>query len=482
MNRVVSVQTMQAWDRDCIQRRGIPEKTLMLTAAQGVTEVVLERLSANESVTCLCGSGNNGGDGFAVAWLLKQANRPVRIVFVGKEERLSEAARFYLEAARAAHVPITTVWEETENELLVDALFGVGLTRPVTGEYETLIARMNASKKPIVSVDIPSGIHADTGRVMGIGVQADQTVLMQYHKRGHLLGEGRRYSGKCTVAKLSEDGDFPFAEEERIVTEREVSALLPPRPFDSHKGKNGHSLLVVGSDCYHGAAVLSAKACLRAGTGLLTVLTVDAVRNALDAVPEAITASVGKSWSDTDETALLHLSKKTAVGIGCGIGEAELGRLLTAALDMKVPLVLDADALNYLAEHRTMWNRLHENVILTPHPGEMARLLGKSVEDVLLHPVEATSAFPCTVLLKGATTVIRQGNRIGYSLFGNAGLAKGGSGDVLTGILVALLSQGLAPFDAAIAGAYLLGTKADEALLLLGNRMLLATDLLDVLR
>lgn len=481
MNRVVTPKVMQAWDADCIRRRGISAQSLMLTAAEGVFDAALRHLTDDQTVTCICGSGNNGGDGFAAAWLLKRAGRSVRIIFVGNVEKLSKESRFYLESAKEENVPILSEWEETERELLIDAIFGIGLDRPVLGAYRALIERMNGSKKTIISVDIPSGLHAQTGYVMGIAVRATETVTMQFVKQGHLLGEGRRYTGILTVHPLASDDAFAFSEEAWLQTKEEIETLLPSRPFDSHKGKNGHSLLIVGSDRYHGAAVLSAKACLRAGTGLLTVLTVDAVRHALDTVPEAITASVGRTWRDADTTVSAHLDRKSAIGIGCGIGEGDIAQLLASALALKCPLVLDADALNELSRHRELLGLLHEKVVLTPHPGEMARLLNCSVEEVLEAPTEAGKQFPCTVLLKGATTVIRKGERVCYSVFGNAGLAKGGSGDVLTGIIVALLAQGLKPFDAARAGAYLLGAKADEAFRLLGERMLLATDLMDVL-
>ncbi|MDO4852972.1 MAG: NAD(P)H-hydrate dehydratase [Clostridia bacterium] len=482
MKRIVLPEDMKAWDRSRIIG-GIPSETLMLRAAQGLKEAVMRLRSSEQTVTCICGSGNNGGDGFALAWLLQREEIPVRIVFVGREEKLTKDAAFYRELAKTATVLEDASWQPMENELLVDAIFGIGLDRPVTGRYADLIASMNASQKPILCADIPSGLDAKTGAVLGISVRATETVTMQFVKTGMLLGQGPAYSGRITVCPLAEEQPFAFSKDLFWQEPRDVETLLPPRPFDSHKGKNGHALLCVGSKQYIGAALLSSRAALRAGCGILSVCVPDAVRPAFAALPEAITVPTGtEDWDEAACTvAIRALEKKSAVGIGCGIGTGAIEPLLKVALKSGVPAVIDADGLNHMACNRDLLNLLHPNVVITPHPGEMARLLNGTVDEVLSDPLAAVHAFPCITLLKGATTIVSDGSKTVFCTEGTPGLAKGGSGDVLTGIITGLLSQGLNPFDAARAGTYLLGTCAKEAYRLLGQRMLLASDVIEAL-
>ena len=247
---------------------------------------------------------------------------------------------------------------------------------------------------------------------------------------------------------------------------------------------NGHALLCVGSKQYPGAALLSSRAALRGGAGLLTVCTPDPVRPFFAALPEAITLPTGtQNWdADAAQTAIRAMERKSAIGIGCGVGAGEIAPVIEAALLSGVPTVLDADGLNCMARERTLMKRLHHNAVITPHAGEMARLLDTSVNAVLSDPLGAVSQFPCTVLLKGATTLVHADGKTAFLTFGNPGLSKGGSGDVLTGLITAMLAQGLNPFDAARAGAYLLGTSADRAMRLLGERMLLASDVIDMVQ
>lgn len=273
------------------------------------------------------------------------------------------------------------------------------------------------------------------------------------------------------------------------LTREKISLLLPPRPRNAHKGDNGYALLCVGSAQYTGAALLSAAAALRAGCGVLEVAVPSEVKPAFCALPEACCTAVNAVgvW-DTDGMvyAAGRIPGKRALGLGCGMGKMEDTCLLKAAIGENVPLVIDADGLNLLAEHPDLLDSLHKNVILTPHPGEMARLMGTSTKDVLLDPAAtaawAAERWKCNILLKGADTYLSDGERVYHNATGNPGLAKGGSGDVLTGLIVGLLSQGLYPIDAACAGAYLLGTSAENALSLLGERMLMAGDVLGVVK
>ena len=480
MERIITAEEAKQKDIEA-QRSRISPVPLMQIAAEGIAKAVQARLKDGQTVTAICGTGNNGGDGVLAALLLHRNGYDARIVLCGNADRCTTDTARYLRAAEEEGVSILPEWEPKENELLIDALFGVGLSRPIEGERKDLIERMNASGKTIVSADLPSGLHANTGVALGAAVHADCTVTMQAKKPGMLLGQGRALCGDVIVQPLYPDGTEPdlFLSEEA-----DIAALLPKRPFDSHKGKNGHALLCVGSRTYPGAALLSARAALRGGAGLLTVCTPDPVRPFFSALPEAITVPTGTDdWcAEALPAVSAAMKRKQAIGIGCGVGNGDIAEVIEQALLSGTKLVLDADALNRMAACRSLLQLLHENVVLTPHAGEMARLLNTTVENVLSDPIGAVKRFPCTVLLKGATTLIRCSDRIAFSTFGNPGLAKGGSGDVLTGLITALLAQGLDPFDAARAGAYLLGTSADRAMRLLNERALLASDVIEMVQ
>ena len=480
MERIVTAAQAKERDREVIAS-GISSLSLMHTAAEGIVSAVKALRKNNETVTAISGIGNNGGDGIAAAWLLGREGVDARIVLCGDEKNCTPDAAHYLDAARADGVPVFAEWQPEEHEILIDALFGVGLNRPVEGAAGDLIVRMNESGKPVVSADIPSGLHADSGVVMGAAVHAARTVTMQAKKAGMLLGQGRALCGTVTVQPLYADEDEPELFDQ---DEADIAALLPERPFDSHKGMNGHALLCVGSKTYPGAALLSARAALRGGAGLVSVCTPDPVRPFFAAVPEAITIPTGTDdWCEAAAgRAIAAMENKQAIGIGCGAGKGNLLPLIEAALRSGTKLVLDADALNQTAKERSLLRLLHKDVVLTPHAGEMARLLDCTVPDVLSDPLGAVKAFPCTTLLKGATTLVHANGRTAFLTFGNPGLAKGGSGDVLTGLVTALLAQGLSAFDAARAGAYLLGTSADRAMKLLGERALLASDVIDMVQ
>ena len=480
MERIITAEQAKAKDRAAIAS-GMPSAKLMRIAAEGIANAVSKRLQRGTIVTAICGTGNNGGDGVAAAWLLRQKGADARVVLCGDEDRCTPDTAYYLKQARVEGVPVLSDWEPAGREILIDALFGVGLNRPIEGKARDLIARMNESGKPIVAADLPSGLDANSGVVLGEAVRAACTVTMQARKAGMLLGKGRALCGDVTVQTLYDD---PTEPDMFFQDEADIAALLPKRPFDSHKGMNGHAVLCVGSETYPGAALLSARAALRGGAGLLTVCTPDPVRPFFAALPEAITVPTGTN--DWCEDALLKAApvfeNKQAIGIGCGVGKGDLVPIIRAALQSRKKLVLDADALNQMAAHRELLSLLHENVVLTPHAGEMARLLNTSVSDVLSDPLGAVMRFPCTTLLKGATTLVHANGRTAFLTFGNPGLSKGGSGDVLTGLITAMLAQGLQPFDAARTGAYLLGTSADRAMKLLGERALLASDVIDMVQ
>lgn len=492
MQYILTPEQMRVLDARLINEAGIPGVVLMEHAAAGVVQAVLELLPENGGVLILCGGGNNGGDGLAVLRQLAMRHVRVRALLLSPPERLTGDALLQYRMAAGCGLPMQTALEEEEAEIadisadvLVDALFGTGLSRAVEGRYRRVIERANAANARIVAVDIPSGVDGATGQVLGAAMRADITVTFQHKKMGHLLFPGRSLAGEVRVASIGvieppEDATLQYEE-------ADITALLPPRAQNCHKGTFGRALLCGGSAPYAGAALLSAKSALRAGCGLLHAAVPRGICPLFASFPDAICHPAGQSdeWTDAaaqDAVALLTSVDVAAIGPGMGKGEG-IPDLLRAALLSGKPLVIDADGLNALSAHRELFALLHQNVILTPHPAEMGRLTGGDTKAIADSPAEAARSaareWGCTVLLKGATSVIAQGEKICLNTTGNTGLAKGGSGDVLTGILLALLAQRIPSFEAACAGAYLLGATADQAYALLGTRMLTPSDVIE---
>jgi len=490
MKRIVTADEMRAFEQARFADGRADSLDWMERAAQGVFETLLKRFSGERALV-VCGGGNNGGDGFALLRMLLESGRPADGVLLADPEKLKgDAKTNYLRAlqAGAAFSPELTQAALSNCGVVVDALFGTGLSRPLEGKYRTAAEAVCACKKPVVAVDMPSGVSAATGEILGTAVQADVTVTFEFCKRGQLLFPGRALCGEVVVWPLS--GERTDEGDVFLLEKQDAADLLPPRAMDSHKGKNGRALLCTGSTHYTGAALMCTGAALRAGAGLVTAAVPGALKQAFSLLPEASAVPVcaGGDWDEAAcENAAALLADKSAVCIGCGVGEGNILPLIARALETRLPLVLDADALNQLSlGGRDLLERLHPNVVLTPHPAEMARLSGLSMREVLRDPVETARKtamqWNCVVLLKGATSCISNGETVRLNVTGNPGLAKGGSGDVLSGVITALLSQGLDAFGAASAGAYLLGASADTALELLGTRFLMARDVIDAVR
>jgi NAD(P)H-hydrate epimerase len=482
MKRVVTAEEMRAYEGERFADGRANSLEWMERAALGVDALLKERYP-DEAALVVCAGGNNGGDGFALLRMLVNRGVSCAGVLLGDPAKLKgDAKTNYL---RALDCGIEFLPELTDGALehcgvVVDAMFGTGLSRPLAGAFFDAAERINRSGKPVVAVDIPSGVDATTGAVLGAAVRANATVTFEFYKRGHLLFPGRSLCGDVRVQPLSGEASEGVDDAPTVLIEKtDVADILPPREKDAHKGSNGRALLCVGSERYTGAAMLCAGAALRSGAGLLSVAVPGKVKPAFSLLPEAMAAAVNESgdWL---------LEKKNAVCIGCGVGDGDVTPLIARALEARLPLVLDADALNQISQKKELLNRLHENVILTPHPAEMARLTGETMDEILRDPVEVARCYAkrwsCVVLLKGATTCVSNGACVRLNTTGNPGLAKGGSGDVLSGIITALLAQGLSALDAASAGAYLLGASADTALELLNTRMLMARDVIDAVQ
>ena len=375
------------------------------------------------------------------------------------------------------------VWPEDElpdlsDRLIVDMLFSpAGDPR-----YAAWIDAMEKADDPVLSVAIPAGVDPDSGKIRAAAVKAVLTVAPFGYLMGLFLHEGLDHCGRILPVGGEIEGEAGLTRFE----DTDARRLLPPRRRTAHKGDAGKALLCVGSPRYVGAGLLSARACLAAGCGILYVACPDVVRMALCRLPEAIGVPVGPDWNEkTCRAAIGAMAGMSALGVGCGVGSGDISSLIEAALKTGLPLVLDADGLNCLSRHPALYGLLHEKVVLTPHPGEMSRLTGLPLEQVLEDPVavagEHARRWGCIVLLKGAATVVSDGRRTRFVAEGNAGLGKGGSGDVLTGIVAGLLAQGVSPFDGACLGSYLLGASAEKAFDLLRERMLRATNVTEAL-
>ncbi len=480
MQPLYAAAQVRELDRIAIEERGIPGFTLMTRAGEAVFSLIVKRWPGVRSLGILCGAGNNAGDGYVVARLAVEAGYRVQVVALAPPGRLKgDARRAWEEAAAAGVEPRAFAGHLPEGEVLVDALLGTGLDRPLEGDWLAVVEAMNASGRPVVAVDIPTGLHADTGCVLGAAVRAVATPTFIGRKFGLYTGAGPDHAGDVVFHDLGVPVDVEAAVEPLawLIDPAGARAWLPGRRRTAHKGCFGHVLVVGGQPGMGGAARLAGAAAARAGAGLVSLATHPVHAAALSAAwPELMSHGV----EGRDGLAPL-LARATVVALGPGLGQEAWGRaLFEAALASGLPLVVDADGLNLLAA--TPCRR--EDWVLTPHPGEAARLLGCPVAEVqadrLAAAREIRRRYGGVVVLKGAGTLI-VGERTWLSATGNPGMASGGMGDVLTGVIAAFLAQGLAPGEAAAAGACLHGAAGDRAARD-GERGLLASDLVEALR
>ncbi len=495
--RLVGAAEMRAIERAAIDRLGVRSLELMERAGRAVTGAAAHLSRPGGRFLVVCGGGNNGGDGWVAARLLLPSGR-VQVIAVVAPDQLGGDAAVMAARALAAGVPVQRFIEEVPlgagpSDLVIDALFGTGLSRPVEGRFAAAIAAITAARRggaTVLSVDLPSGLSADSGRPQGACVEADATVTFGLQKRGLVLHPGIGLAGKVTVADigLPVAAVDEVAERCRLLDEAEARALVPRRDPAAHKGDAGRVLLLAGSPGKTGAAHLALTGVLRGGAGLVTLAArAEVLPLALAGRPEAMSVALAGEGplGAEDLPALLRLSPGAdALVAGPGLFRGpETGRLLQAWLSMAPrPAVLDADALNALEPEPAWLGRLEAPVILTPHPGELARLCGLTVEQVQADRIglamDRAEAWGVVLVLKGARTVVAAPGRPAAIIpTGNAGLATGGTGDVLAGLCGALLAGGLARFDAARVGAWVHGAAGDLVASRLGERGLLAGDL-----
>ena len=485
MKYLVTATEMKKYDNNTIERIGVPGIVLMERAALKVFDIIWEELrnkpDTERTVFILAGVGNNGGDGLALGRLLCERGCHVTIQIVGKEEKATEQWLLQREILKHYPVAIGSKAPEEEYTVNVDALFGVGLSREVLGEYAQAIQHFNQRKGLKIALDIPSGLNADTGEVCGCAVLADKTVTFGFWKRGLVLGEGREYAGNVIEASVGIGKESFFGEPPAMFCYDEPpKELLPKRNSAGNKGTFGKVLLIAGSHNMAGAAILSAKAAYRMGAGMVKVITVPTNREILqETLPEALLGI----WEDLQDS----LKWADVVAIGPGLGKKEEARqaLHTVVEKSNQPLVIDADALNLLAEKDDLCQTLARQercVILTPHVGELARLIGDSIEEVkgklLPCAMQYAAKVKKIVVAKDARTFIcKEHEPICVNTCGNSGSATAGSGDVLTGIIAGLLAQGMDGFTASGVGVYLHACAGDYVALEKGEHACMAGDL-----
>lgn len=484
-DRLYRADSVRELDRIAIEELEIPGSTLMARAGQAAFELLLSRWPRTKTIAVVCGGGNNAGDGYVVARLAREQGMEVRVGDLGDPGRLrgdAREARLALEAAGVLPTPFTPNALEGA-EVIVDAIFGTGLDRPVEGRWASAIIRLNAAPAPILALDIPSGLNADTGRVMGEAVRADATVSFIGLKQGLFTGGGPDQCGRIYFRDLG----VPESIYQRRPPDARLDRLehfhdsLGARPRGAHKGRFGHLLLVGGDSGYIGAARLAAEAALRSGAGLVSVASRATHAHAINLGRPEIMAHGVETKSDLEALA----RRASVIAVGPGLGQSSWAkRMLDSVLAAGKPLVVDADGLNLLAHKKRV--RLSSDSVITPHPGEAGRLLNSSATAVEADRFAALSSlldrYGCVCVLKGAGTLVAGpdgGTHVCAD--GNPGMASGGMGDVLTGVVAALMAQGMQTETAARAGVCVHARAGDLAAGRL-ERGTLASDLMPQLR
>ncbi len=448
MQRFLTSAQMRAADKHTIEVLEVPSQELMKRAGEAVTSEVAACAGADEVITVVCGTGNNGGDGYVCAQKLWESG--FKVCVYAFDGNLSEdCAR-----ARAAYMGEYT--KEIGGDVIVDCIFGTGLTREVGGKYAEVIDAINSSGALIISADIPSGLSGDGGKALGIAVRADKTVAIAEYKTGFVLNDGFDCCGTIVRKDIGICPDESnFAE---VYEDRDIASFFPVRPRNSHKGSFGTATLVCGSPRYVGSAVLSVSAALCSGCGYVKAVCADEVKAAIAPVcPQ----TVFSPQCDLSSAAI-------AIGMGCGQSAELYDRITDLLKTYEGTLIIDADGLNSLAKYGVDVLRDKAcKVIITPHAKEFSRLSGIKVEDVLDDPVscarEFSAEYDVITVLKGAGTVITDGERTVINARGCSALAKAGSGDMLAGFMCGSVARGLYPFDGAVCAAYVLGAAAELA-------------------
>lgn len=492
---VLDAAHMRGADEGTIEKLGIGQAVLMERAALAVVDLVLKYRP--DKVLCVCGSGNNGGDAVAVARILTMQGIKTDVYLCAEPEKQKDSVKKQYAILGKIGGRTVTALDFSEYDMIVDGVFGVGLDREITGRYADIINAINVAAEngsTVVAVDIPSGIHTDTGAVMGVAVKAIETVSFAYYKPAHLLYPGAGYCGNITVCDIGICADFFYGKDElnTFTVSSETTVFLPKRKRDGNKGTFGRVLIIAGSQHMYGACFLSALAAFRMGAGLVDVYTHEINRRVLqEKLPESILHTYDETGVDVEMLCRL-MQNASCVVIGPGLSTDKSATVLvdTVMQHCEKTIVADADALNCIAKNKELLEtqRLfpERELIITPHPGELSRLTGKSVSELKEDFTDNIKTFAkkhrMIVVGKDAGTVVSDGCQIYFNQTGNDGMATAGSGDVLSGIIGALCASGLDGFEAAWKGVFLHGRAGDVAVNMSNTRSLMASDIADMLK
>lgn len=480
---------MREADAYTIRTSGVSALTLMERAGVALADTAGKILPIGR-IVCVCGGGNNGGDGFVCARILKERGREVFVVCLA--ETFSEICeenrkKWLLHGEILRTIP--------DCELIVDCLFGTGFHGTLTGENAALVLAVNERKQngtKILAADIPSGVCGENGLVQGVAVYADYTLCIGEYKIATTLGDGLDHAGKLLRADIGIK--LPHDTYARYITPRVVCARLPKRCRNTNKGTYGRAAIVAGSEMFSGAAYLAARACLHAGCGYTTLFLPRTILPFyLLKTPEILLKPIndgGRYAFNEERLRELFAFDSVAIGMGMGISKDVADAVAYLLTQYRGKLILDADALNSLATYRgedydVLFAKKTCDVLITPHVKEFSRLIGKNVDEIVKSglelPVRFAKMYGITVLLKSATSILTDGERVFLNVTGNSGLAKGGSGDVLSGVIAGLCACGASAFDGAILGAYLSGKAAELAAEKKSEYAMTATDVMDFL-
>ena len=484
----VNAAQMKAADQYTIQKLGVPSLELMEHAAQACVQVLEDEKVDLSHVCVVCGSGNNGGDGFAIARILQNNRYSVETFCVGNPEHYTEETQEQMYRLQECGGKITYgMPQEDSYSVVIDAVFGVGLSRKVEGRYRQVIEQMNRMRGTKFAVDIPSGLSATTGCILGCAFKADYTVTFQLKKIGLELSQGRTMAGKVIVPDIGISTDSICEDQEIVRTAGKdiYRKMLPDRPEDSNKGTYGRLLVIAGSKGMAGAAYLNAHAAYMTGAGLVRIYTSSDNREILQTLlPEAIITTY-EEYNKEELLSLLTWADGVCIGSGLGMSRLSEKILKTVIEYVKVPCLIDADGLNLLAENKNYLNQMAERrFVITPHMKEMSRLTGISVEELkadrTLILKDFISRYRITCVLKDSRTLIASEEKgIRMNLTGNSAMAKAGSGDVLAGVISGWMVQGKEAEDAAELGTYIHGLSGDLAKFEKGVYSVMARDLIE---
>ena len=493
--KILASTQLKELDKYTIVNEPIASIDLMERAARALTDAIVRRWDKSFEVVVFAGPGNNGGDALAMARMLSQKGYHVEVFLFNTKSLLSEECQTNLNRLKTCgsiyFTEISTQFDPptlTENHLVIDGLFGSGLNKPLNGGFASVVKYINASKAQVVAIDIPSGLMGEdnTYNIRPHIIHADVTLSIQLPKLSFLFPENEGIVGEWELLNIGLKQSFIDAAPSAysILEETEVRSLIQPRKRFSHKGTFGHGLLIAGSYGMAGASILAAKACLKSGIGLLTVHVPIHNHDLLQAtVPEAI---VHTDIQERYFAQPMHLHRYSALAIGPGLGQEEDTALamMEQIQGSTLPIVLDADAINILSTHRNWLSRLPKRCILTPHLGELERLIGKCMDtyERLTKVKELAAYLQSYIIVKGAwTTIVTPEGNFYFNPTGNPGMATGGSGDVLTGILLGLLAQGYSQEEACILGVYIHGLAGDIAAEEKTQMGMTATDIIEAL-